>query len=588
MSRVPQNKEQYAELERLRERFETKLRVVTPAIDLIEIITARGHSTMASVLNLTHSIRNDINTFRSHLEALEQHYFNLEQNNKHGSSRNRKSGFFSLPTFGGGSNADGSESLSCESNLPTVSSIAEELRTLLQTIDDAVPLLNLALNTSGVNFGGGIPAGVSPSRLMQASSLLINADVRFNMSLNNAVEKDSKVLERKISNIRVGDALQVRLYSLFTGSIRAKSLADFTWKEEYYRSNVYLERIDSGDCFEKPFAYQLVIAENLNDGRYHEQLEDHQDSDMEDFIPGQNLVIDLPQVHRLYYTSSGSLLNIEDSQSPVLVIKVGPPEESQSQDVFSTPSRDAENESNFSWYALEVYEDEYDDEESQQSEDSDNTSTNSDESKPEGPVESRESTPSSSPSSFTPATSPAGVTIAPEDDQKSPVTDSSQILDMTSLRVPLQDYERHIALESLREEWVLSMLSILEYLLRLAAVEVCEQRSHLQIPDEKLNLYLRDDSETNVSQANGQMVSMSQSRSSNSRFGTPGMSTPLAFSPTVKYMDQSRTPRHEYRPDLTSPLRSAPRLRSTLTSLSPLISSPKKPSGPRKSHSSSN
>ncbi|KAJ2582412.1 Ran-specific GTPase-activating protein 30, partial [Coemansia sp. RSA 1836] len=39
--------EPQAKLERLLARFEARLRIVTPAIDLVEIIAARGHSTLA-------------------------------------------------------------------------------------------------------------------------------------------------------------------------------------------------------------------------------------------------------------------------------------------------------------------------------------------------------------------------------------------------------------------------------------------------------------------------------------------------------------------------------------------------------------
>ncbi|KAJ2681893.1 Ran-specific GTPase-activating protein 30, partial [Coemansia spiralis] len=52
--RLPRLSERQPEVERLRAQFETKLRIVTPAIDLIDIIAARGHSAMASVLQLTY------------------------------------------------------------------------------------------------------------------------------------------------------------------------------------------------------------------------------------------------------------------------------------------------------------------------------------------------------------------------------------------------------------------------------------------------------------------------------------------------------------------------------------------------------
>ncbi|KAJ2801941.1 Ran-specific GTPase-activating protein 30, partial [Coemansia guatemalensis] len=42
----------------------------------------------------------------------------------------------------------------------------------------------------------------------------------------------------------------------------------------------------------------------------------------------------------------------------------------------------------------------------------------------------------------------------------------------------------------LANEWRLCTLSLLEYMIRLAAIETSEQISHLEVPDEKLRLYL--------------------------------------------------------------------------------------------------
>ncbi|KAJ1950676.1 DRAP deaminase, partial [Linderina pennispora] len=129
-----------SELDQLRSRFASKLRIVTPAIDLIEIIAARGHSTMTSVLQLTHGLRRDIVRFSEKLERLEA---------------------------AGAKRAELSQS------------ITSDLNSLLAKIEEAVPLLNLALTTSGAHLGGAMPAGVSPGRLMQASVLLSRTTGRF-------------------------------------------------------------------------------------------------------------------------------------------------------------------------------------------------------------------------------------------------------------------------------------------------------------------------------------------------------------------------------------------------------------------------
>ncbi|KAJ2761796.1 hypothetical protein IWQ57_005955, partial [Coemansia nantahalensis] len=48
-------------------------------------------------------------------------------------------------------------------------------------------------------------------------------------------------------------------------------------------------------------------------------------------------------------------------------------------------------------------------------------------------------------------------------------------------------------IEFLANEWRLCRLSLLEYMIRLASIESSEQLSHLEVPDEKLRLYLLDD-----------------------------------------------------------------------------------------------
>ncbi|KAJ2751670.1 Ran-specific GTPase-activating protein 30, partial [Coemansia nantahalensis] len=69
--RMPRVPGRQPEVERLRAQFETKLRIVTPAIDLVDIIAARGHSAMASVLQLTYALRADILAFSDRLERLD-------------------------------------------------------------------------------------------------------------------------------------------------------------------------------------------------------------------------------------------------------------------------------------------------------------------------------------------------------------------------------------------------------------------------------------------------------------------------------------------------------------------------------------
>ncbi len=62
--------------------------------------------------------------------------------------------------------------------------IVNEIRKLLTRIEDAVPLINLAITTSGASLSTTLPASVSPSRLLQASAFLNSGDTQYSMKPN--------------------------------------------------------------------------------------------------------------------------------------------------------------------------------------------------------------------------------------------------------------------------------------------------------------------------------------------------------------------------------------------------------------------
>ncbi|KAJ2331937.1 Ran-specific GTPase-activating protein 30, partial [Coemansia sp. RSA 2681] len=317
--------EPQAKLERLLARFEARLRIVTPAIDLVEIIAARGHSTLAGALHLTHSLRRDILALGSAMASPHKSNTSLASPRKSNSS------------------------LLVSASSPLV--VVEELQALLDKIDDAVPLLNLALTTSGAHLGATLPAGVSPARLMQASA----------------------VLARAPPGAPVGQPFVLRLYSMFAASVRPKSRHDFTWKEEFVKCRLCLWRAQC--CApEAPLAYELRILEDTNDGRYHDEDEPQANGSAQRpewaaevvrlsegavGAGGSTVVIPLDRVASMYYTSAGSLLNIEDSTSPVLVLSVRPEPAAAAAaavDPLQTMADFGRINSGVRWYALEIAE----------------------------------------------------------------------------------------------------------------------------------------------------------------------------------------------------------------------------------------
>ena len=134
----------------------------------------------------------------------------------------------------------------------------------------------MALTTSGANLSSSLPDTVSPSRLLQASSLLRSAD---------------DVFELNRQPVQVGPTFIVKFYSIFTSHARVSSIKDIQWKEEYAKCRASIVRVPSrahkeggmtrSSSNESGFTtltdgyeYELRLMEDLNDGRYHEELED--------------------------------------------------------------------------------------------------------------------------------------------------------------------------------------------------------------------------------------------------------------------------------------------------------------------------
>lgn len=391
-------------LQSLQDKFEAKIAIIGPMIDLIEIIAARGNSALESVVTLSTRLRRDI-------DVLSQKIANL---------------------------CSGEATPVSRGNKQDETKIEDELREIIEKIEDIVPYLNLALTASGANITAGLPHTISPGRLMQASSALADAERRH-------------LLDARSRHL-IGSSFQLRVYTLFTSSARKKHLADFTWKEEYDKCNVSVERMPGPEAH----AYELVLLEDINDGRYHEELEGKKVVEGK-IVAGRRQVIDVSDIQRMYYSSSGKLLNIGDGRSPVLVLKIvrgsGRKREPGPSGPPSTPDRRESSE----WLAFEIHQD--DDESNGGDDDDDDDNGDEDESKSDDNKEEKISTKEG------------------EDDDDGD-DKSDQLIPKTSL-------SRFSSVN-------LSTLSLLEYILRLGALEVCEQTSHLNIADEKINLFLRD------------------------------------------------------------------------------------------------
>lgn len=495
------------ELFLLQRKLESKIRIIAPAIDMIELIAARGNTSLESAVSLTKELRREIQKLGQRLSraAVAEEDFR------------RKKGRIR------------------EAHEAELKLILADMRGLLSRIEEAVPMINLAITTSGAKLSTTLPATVSPSRLLQASTFLTSGDSMYVMGGGQKAQ--------------IGTGFSLSLYMLFQGHAdRIKGDEDeftaLSWKEVIHKARVKLQRVPlenwtpqsnlspgSSDA-QKPhkfddqiragthadeYAYQLSIIEDLDDGRFHttEDGESEEQHGCYEDVPmaGIREIIPVHQISKIFYADTGKILNLgrgdDDTLTPVLLFKrdvtAVPPrreigQEAQDDSWNYERDEDADNGTlshqtsvgvglsgdtaeptsesevhdgtgatrhRFSssldpeWLAFEVFEDEDEEEEVD------------DQTSEEEPVKHTDHSPRSSDLKqsmgklYLHSDSPAG-SLAKTTNSTPPVTTAA----------------------------IKSSLSLLEMLVRLTALQQFQQRSHLSISDELLNFFLEESSST--------------------------------------------------------------------------------------------
>ncbi|GBC03591.1 hypothetical protein RclHR1_05200002 [Rhizophagus clarus] len=564
------------ELRRAKENLGLSIRMVLPAIELIEIISARGNTTLQSTVEHAKQLQKEIVSVGKKLDP------HLNQ---------------------------GSERLSVQEVTSNNENLIKEIELLIQKIERFVPYLNLIMTTSGANLNWSLPNSVSPSRFLQSSNLLSEANRKFTNS--------------KDEQIRVGPVYKLKLYYMFTASVRPKSIKDFTWKEEFTKCDASLNRIREIEGKKKrknkEFIYELALTEDLNDGRYHEEFDTEDIAKQKETksklgkpnetIPGKVLRIPVSDISRLYYTSSGNLLNIEESRSPVLVLKIikglsksriikegiANVKDSDSNPLYVPPivvtpekrKKDSKYQMNAEFYALELFQESDDipniddqesneeneeeeiysseeEEEEEEEEETQSTRKTLTPGEPETPSPRKVAlplTPTPSEPEYLSTPSPREVPLppSPEKDADSTISDESEdetnkVSKNNNINTEGTEIQKTHGIDNNEKEVSkgqdesnesiensMKTLSLLEFILRLSALEVSEQKSHLEVTDEKLNLFLRDEDSSGASAG-------SQTPES-----TPSKSTSRTSSPRVtpiKSSSLSSTRRRLFKDDL--------------------------------------
>jgi hypothetical protein len=282
---------------------------------MIELIAARGNTSLESAVALTKSLRFDIQSLGTRLAKA----VGEEELLRKGSSRSKTRAQNDLE----------------------VKLIIADIKRLLERIEDAVPLINLAITTSGVNLSTTLPATVSPSRLLQASTFLTAGDTQYSISVPRAQQ--------------IGPVFTLSLYMLFSGHAyrpQEDGIRETTWKEVMHKAKVKLMRVPLDNVYDYPtpfdtdgtraaeadhdhipsegrldeFAYQLLVIEDLDDDRVHTFEEgDAQPTSYEGVdMAGIREIIPIHEISKIFYADTGKILNIGtegETNNPILLLK---------------------------------------------------------------------------------------------------------------------------------------------------------------------------------------------------------------------------------------------------------------------------
>jgi hypothetical protein len=419
--------------------------------------------------------------------------------------------------------------------------IIQDIRNVLDRIEDAVPLMNLAITTSGASLSTTLPSTVSPSRLLQASTFLTACDTQYSMTPSRAVQ--------------VGPTFTLSVYMLFTSHMRPQdeeSIRETTWKEVMHKARVKLRRVpmevffgaEDGRIGKRSrlpaearvdeFAYQILIIEDLDDDRVHTFDESEQQPGPYEGVSlaGIREIFPIHEISKIFYADTGKVLNIGsegETNSPVLLLKrdinaipprrmmerdetdyadFEPESESVEEDEDGVQSQldaqlkggdDASNDYSYyeslsergipeawrlppgldpEWLAFEVYHEEEDNQSEAE------TETEPESSSPRQTSRSGSLDPQLMANLSIDRTATPSTRSSPSRQQQQEISQSTRRQDLTStVTNPLFSNIR-------------TSLSLLETLLRLTSLQQFQQQSHLSISDELLNFFLEESSST--------------------------------------------------------------------------------------------
>ncbi|KAJ5129628.1 GTP-binding nuclear protein Ran-related protein [Penicillium bovifimosum] len=480
------------ELLSLQQRLESKIQVISPSIDMIELIAARGNTSLESAVALTKSLRWDI-------QAL-------------GQRLSRAASTEELRRKGAKSSQDQT------SSEREIRLIIKDIKKLLARIEDAVPLMNLAITTSGAKLSTNLPATVSPSRLLQASTFLTAGDTQYSISPSQAVQ--------------IGPTFTLSMYMLFASHLRPHdeaSMREATWKEVMHKARLKLRRVPiialqppdqrprkglPGTAGADEYAYQVLIVEDLDDGRVHTVDDNDQQPQHYEGIASAGIreILPIHQISKIFYADTGKILNIStegETNNPVLLLK---------RDPNALPPRRMMERDEMEGFPQPDPQEPEDDEQAQLDAQLNGDSTSHIESfhslhedsipeqwrLPPGldpewiafEVYNEDETSDTESETENPDPSTSEPSIAPDMMSKLSINEKAHSSPSPSPQHKPFSSTATATVSNPHFENIRTSLSLLETLLRLTSLQQFQQQSHLSISDELLNFFLEESSST--------------------------------------------------------------------------------------------
>ncbi|QHS73177.1 Yrb30p [Saccharomyces paradoxus] len=368
-------------IDQLKFKLESRMAIVSSAIDLIKLVAARGNTNLQITLRLTKDLKEEIDRFDEKISEMTQ-------------------------------KVEGSRSAKTQNE--AIKAVENYIKDLLLRIEEITPFINLSLTTSGANLNSALPYQVSPGLLLKASYFVSENNRKYENTIRSS-EKEKGNKEN--IKVQVGPTFEITLFSIFYNlTSESNGQSGIVWKEDMKRAKAIIYRQNST---EREYDYFMKIEQDFNDGRYHE------DDDKED--TPQELTIDLNHIKKLFFSVSGRLLRLEEQDSPVLVLKIDRHDDKEN----GTSDGEKVLLDDITWYAVSGYEEMEENEEEDEEEDA--------EEEKDGEEEQE------------------------EEEENNTLDDKT------------------------------SSITLLEYIIRLTSLQSNDQKSILEVSDERLSIYLNDE-----------------------------------------------------------------------------------------------